>query len=222
MIYIKGIRGDKVLYGKKQQSYLTLHKRAIEKIWEMDSEEAKKYFEWYLSKIPERIEYLIKTCSEELQIPREYLDMSPESLKYIWKWFLQHIKIRKVSKISLIALRFRLINHNRDYARFKIKRAKEQMTLETEYMLLDISMYFGEMFVRNYTEIYWGYGRRSEVNSFSIITPILYGFKDELDGSLIMEPYYKIKMLALKFFDNAQKEDDLYNLYNEHLNYIPN
>lgn len=66
---------------------------------EMTNKEAKVYFQWYISKIDERIQYLqdyIKNdgCSLEL-------DFSPESLKSLWNWYIKKITIENKTEEEL-------------------------------------------------------------------------------------------------------------------------
>ncbi len=70
---------------------------------EYNLEEAQAYFDWYINKIPERIDYLSGFSGVNL-------DYSEDSLKHIWKWFLKNAVIEKTPRSVIKELRKALTN----------------------------------------------------------------------------------------------------------------
>jgi hypothetical protein len=58
--------------------------------FELSMQESKDNFDQFMRMIPERIDYLTVRCASDLRMPVQMLDMSPESLILIWRWFLQN------------------------------------------------------------------------------------------------------------------------------------
>lgn len=61
----------------------------------LTKKEGKEYFDWFISHVDERSDYLRQKVSEGLNIPIESLDFSIESLIFIWRWFLKIVELKK-------------------------------------------------------------------------------------------------------------------------------
>lgn len=83
---------------KRQKNYLSLVPPPNKPFADMSEEEAQDYFDWFISHIDERADYLRSTVSNRLGIPIENLDYSLGSMKPIWKWFLQVAEVDKFLK----------------------------------------------------------------------------------------------------------------------------
>ena len=59
----------------------------------MKPKQAKEYFEWFQSQIPERINILSEAIHEYDK--NIVLDYSEESLIKVWSWFVDLIEVRK-------------------------------------------------------------------------------------------------------------------------------
>lgn len=195
---------------KKRLTYDLLIPPLKKPFEEFSKEEAQNYFDWYIGKIPERINYL-RTYSG-LQ-----LDLSPESLITIWAWFLKNAKIEKAPKIRLYELKRQLKRVPADIANTVITENTHQLSLQAEYMVRDIAMYFGEVCVVNNEPIYWGYHTDTKKDSFAN-RPILRGFLDK-DFS----PPYKaefdaefwVRCAASSLLDGDISENELKVLYDK-------
>lgn len=152
--------------------------------------EAKQYFNWYLQVLPERIEYLISVCVAESGYSKEQLNLSPESLKLLWKWFLSAAKIEDMQGIK-------------------------QFTLQTEYIMRDIGMYLGETIVESLSGLAWGYYEEPK-SDFFVNRPVLIGFLDKQftpPFPAAFEPIHMVRVQAAKIFKSQAQESDLYSLY---------
>ena len=125
---------------------------------EMTPEEVQAHLSWYMDVLPQRIDYLSDTIAEELPCERSALDLSPESLRLVWRWFLKVGKTEEAEK---------LLHH----------RKVVKPTLQTEYILQDIGKYLGETFVRNHGCLHWGFFLNSGDHYENQV--LVLGFKDQ-------------------------------------------
>lgn len=180
---------------------------------EYSSIEAENYFNWYQSKIRERIEYLFKACSSYNKINMEEICFDKKSLIYIWKWFFSVAVIERKSKIEIRFKKFKEDFSNDDSEKFSIK---------TEYIIRDIGMYLGEMFVNNHSQIYWTYYTQPNTDFF-VNQPLLQGFEDKEFNppyKMEFEPIHMVGVIAANMFDDTQRVEDLLDLYSQWEAYI--
>ena len=176
-------------------------------IFQLNEEEAAAYFEWYMERVPERVAYVSEVCAKELHIPVERLDCSPESLLLIWKWFRRRAKTEPAI-------------HDKEDRNSKfpadIWNNKRQLTLETEYIIRDIGMYFGETFRKNVPGIYWTFYTEPR-RDFFVNHPLLKGFVDRSFGEPFhpcIEPIHYTHAQAAKILSKRSTDADLLNIYN--------
>ena len=157
----------------------------------LNSDETKKYFKWYIAKIPERLCYLSRKISEELGINESQISRFPESLVIVWKWFLSVAQTEKTVSNGL------------------------QLDMQTEYIIRDIGMYLGELFNSQYKSINWSYFETPKTDFF-VNKPVLIGFKDNSVSppfDAVFEPIHMVRVQACKILFNQQSNDDLLKLY---------
>lgn len=172
--------------------------------------EAENYFTWYKSQLIPRIEYLQKYSGVDL-------NYSVDSLNNIWEWFLEIAEIEKTPKVKIKEVRDRLKNHPKEIIEDILDEQSKQFSLETEYIIRDIAMYFGEVYVRNNSSITWGYHTDTKVDSFANM-PLLVGFEDRdfvPPFKAHFEPVFMIHGVACNLFDGDQSKEDLLVLYNK-------
>ena len=145
------------------------------------------------------------------------LDYSIDSLTDIWAWFLKIAEIEKTPRIKLRELKQELKNQPKEIAKEVLKEQGKQFSLETEYIMWDVAMYFGEVYIRNNPSISWGYHTDKKLDSFANM-PLLVGFEDR-DFSPAFKAHFEltfmIRMSACNLFDGDQKKEDLVDLYNK-------
>ena len=176
--------------------------------------QVKENFAWFIAKMPERIEYLKNRCAQDLNISVKRLDLSPESLILIWKWYLQTAKIEKTpaDQVEEMEKQWGFLGKESKFLQY------EQLTVASHMILWDIGMYLGEVFTTNYRDIItWNYfiNPKSDINARR---PILVGFyhKNPQTGNLFAMPFDPIVVIlpvSHKIIDNVQKESDLFDLY---------
>lgn len=190
---------------------------------EFSAAETASYFAWFIEQIPGRIEYMACQCSKQLGISRSKIDMEPDSLKYVWRWFLGIAEIERTPNQKLEHLIGIYSKYPYAIQEYLLRNHKEQFSLQTEYILLDIGMYMGEVFIKNNPVLYWGYFTEPRTD-FSVNKPVLLGFADSRFTPPFLtefDPIHMVGVQAANIWDNTQNENDLLNLYYKWKKLIP-
>ena len=172
--------------------------------------EAENYFIWHKSQLKPRIEYLQNYACVDL-------NYSVDSLNNIWDWFIKIAEIEKTPKIKIKELKNQLKNQPKEIIEDVLNEQSKQFSLETEYIIRDIAMYFGEVYVRNNASITWGYHTDVKLDSFANM-PLLVGFEDrdfKPPFKTHFEPVFMVRGVACNLFDGDQTKEDLSELYNK-------
>lgn len=175
--------------------------------------EAKKFFEWYIAHIPQRIDYLEKKSDCRL-------DMTFESMIPLWRWFLKCAEIENTPRRKLNELK-RLLKNN-PMKDIILEDEKTQFSLQTEYILRDIGMYVGQALVTASNTLYWDYHTDIEQDSFANI-PLVSGFFEfevEPPFPIQFEPVHMVGVAAANLFDGTQKETDIFDLCNLWMDHV--
>lgn len=183
----------------------------------MTPKQVKENFDWFISKIPERMEYFRKRCSSDMDIEVGKLDFSAESILYIWKWFLKTALVEKTPKSEVEEMKVK-------YSQFGVSWVEyERFSVVTEFILRDIGMYIGQAFVQSSELITWSYVSKPK-NLVHENAPILIGFVDNGYNPQFrpqLEPIGAVRGQALRLLTNESKEADLFNLFTRWLDFVP-
>ena len=185
--------------------------------YHMTAKQAAGNFEWFLSVIPQRMEYLKNRCALDLRIPVEKLDFSAASLIPIWRWFLKTARIEKTPKEELIKMEEGAKIFGESFINL------EQFTVATQFIMKDIGMYIGQSYVLNYPKLHWHYYTKPK-NEINAKQPIIAGFyfKDQYtEGDAIVNPMNFVDGAAANIYDKTQKETDIYDFYMQWVQWIP-
>lgn len=192
---------------------------------DMSKAEAQAYFDWYISHVDERAEYLKTKVAEKLQIPLNKLDYSLESLKLIWKWFLGVAEISRISKKEIQHLKKSLKDYPQSFIDSMIGDSHEGLSIFTQFVLRDIGMYVGKVFTTNYPSIKWTF-KTTPKNYISVNEPLLVGFVDS--NPSYPKPFYPdlepigfAEGCAVKLISKTEHENDLYDICNKWIQWIP-
>ena len=150
--------------------------------FELTPKQAKEYFLWYTSEIPNRIALLWEYIKQE-RPEAEPFDYSPESLIPLWEWY--ETKIEQVPMTAKeIESRVRMFPK---YLESEIQKNTKKFTDETLSLALDISIYLGEVVVKNHPHLRWNYRTRPK-REISVYRPVIDGlnYKMTLDSSRIV------------------------------------
>ena len=210
---------------KRTTEYEPLIIQADKPFQEMTKKEADAYYEWFLSKIDERSDYLRGIVSEALNVRIEQLDFTLDSTLLIWKWFLKEAKLAKTPESELDKIRKGLLGQPQSFIDHMVEMARVELSIRTEYILRDIGMYIGKMFVSNYESLKWTI-RYKPKSYIYVNVPIIVGFVDDKPGypkpfHPDLEPIDLARTPAMKIFDGTQKENDLYERCREWMSIIP-
>lgn len=170
--------------------------------FELTPKQAKEYFLWYKSEIPNRIALLWEYMKQE-RPEMEPFDYSPESLIPLWEWY--ETKIEQVPMTAKeIESRVRIFPK---YLESEIRKNTKKFTDKTLSLALDISIYLGEVVVKNYPHLRWNYRTRPK-REFSVYRPVIDGLNDKMT----FEPSQVLFVLMLKS-TKEQNRNRLYDLY---------
>ena len=171
--------------------------------FELTAKQAKQYFEWYMDEISHRITLLWNCMHQDCPEIKEF-DYSPESLIPVWEWY--KTKIKQIPKTQK--------EIEEDVSKFpkwiesEIRKESMKYATETLSFALDISIYLGEIVVRNYSHLQWGYRTRPK-NEFSANRPVILG----LNGKRKYFNPSRITFVLMAKFGEGNQADSLYNLY---------
>lgn len=192
---------------------------------ELNKAEAKAYFDWFISHVDERSEYIRQKVSEGLNIPIEVLDFSIESLIIIWRWFLKIVELEKTPRSVLNEIRRELEANGepKEFIEDIVREHSVELSVFSRYVIRDIGMYVGKMFVTNFQTLRWDYHTDTKKDSFANM-PQIFGFVDTTYNPPFeeqFEPIHYTEMQASNLFDNSQNEKDLYNICMRWVQSIP-
>ena len=177
--------------------------------YSMSPKQAKENFEWFISKIPERVEYLSNRIAEDVKIPVSELDLSPDSLKTVWRWFLKTARIEKTPKEQVAEMEMQWGHLGEHWIE------REKLTVATQFIVRDIGMYFGETFTKNHSNVTWDYFTKPK-NHVNAKKPLLYGFYSKTSNppfSTPIDPILLIEQRACRIMSKSQREADLLELF---------
>lgn len=175
--------------------------------FEMNKKEAKEYFEWFIGNIPARIEQL-KNTYEGLGGKSYDLDFSVNSLRDLWEWYIKNVEIIDKSEEEILKEKEELPEW--------LKKDVLTIKISTTWLAvaIDISMYLGEVLVRNNDKLEWGFVTKPKKVSH-VNKPVIIGFKnDEMDVA------WSLYIQTSKLLDGKNEKNALINLCNVWLEYL--
>lgn len=195
---------------KKDIDYNILVPPILKPFEQFTKKEVSEYFSWYKKQINKRIEYLQSVSNVNL-------NYSSESLVNIWEWFLKRAETEKTPKSKLAEIKKELKGQPKEITEAILFENQEQFSLETEYIIYDIAMYFGEVCIHNNQSLSWGYHTDVTRDSFAN-RPLLVGFEDR-DYNPPFKAHFDLNFIvrgiACNIFDGDQDKKDLLNIYDK-------
>lgn len=168
---------------------------------DMKKKQAEQYFVWYIDTIEQRIQNLEKYIN--LTGTRMVLDKTPNSLIELWDWFSNHIEVCTKDEQELMlesAMR-------PDWIKAHIMSDRRKLSLNTIMIAVDISAYFGEVFIKNNPNIYWGYLSKPK-KLHGVNRPRLLGFV----GDMSVYVYGRVEVCIWKTIETVDNMH-LFNMY---------
>lgn len=183
----------------------------------MTPKQAEENFNWFMSIIPERINYFQNRCSNDLGISMDALNFSAESLLPVWRWFLKTAKMEKTPQEELDKMKEGAKIFGESFINW------EQFTVTTKLIMRDIGIYVGQCFILNYSNLSWSYKTKPKT-SVTVNQPIIAGFRAAYMGNVgdvFFAPFHMTEVQAANLYDNTQTEADLYNIFMKWVALIP-
>ncbi len=119
---------------------------------EMSKKELRGYFDWYQSVMPQRIQELTNFVRSTPGFTEWASDYSPESLKPLGEWMVIKVEQRERTPDEI-----RKIQESQGArgVQFPIGVPHWELTNRTFSIALDVGMYVGETFRKNYASVHW-------------------------------------------------------------------
>ena len=82
---------------------------------------------------------------------RQLVDFSMESLVYVWRWFLQVAELQKTPEevFKNIRRELEMSGAPGEFIEDEIRERSRELSIFSRYVIRDIGMYVGKMFVTN-------------------------------------------------------------------------
>ncbi|MBI5536841.1 MAG: hypothetical protein HY898_29235, partial [Deltaproteobacteria bacterium] len=136
------------------------------KFWEMSEPELRKYYQWFMKALPERIKVLESAVQETEQYSLWSANETPDSLSSLGEWFTQNVEVRPRTQEEMW-----MLNERQPYT---IEVAPVQLTDRTLSLSIDVGMYFSQVLLRNVSGTFWEQPMDSK--SIDYGQPVLNGF----------------------------------------------
>lgn len=131
------------------------------------------------------------------------MDKTPDSLIGLWNWFAKQIEVCVKTEEELELE----IKKRPEWMKENIVKDRRKLSINTIVLAYDISVYFGEVLIKNNTHIYWGYLSKPR-KLYGVNRPRLLGFA----GDMSVYPYGRVEMCIWKTIENFDNMH-LYNMY---------
>ncbi len=209
-----------------QQNYEPLPLPIDKPFEKLSKQEAKRYFDWFISHVDERSDYVRSNVAEFLDLSLNALDFSMESIIPVWKWFLQAAEIQPTPKLRLNQLRNALVARHKpeQFIDYIVEANNKELSLLSLYMIRDIGMYTGKSFLMNYPVLKWGYHTDTKKDSFANI-PQIFGFVNYSYNppfEMQFDPIHYAEMAAGNLLVGSATENDLYDFCMRWVKWVPN
>lgn len=168
---------------------------------EMNKKQVVQYFEWFMETKAERLRYLEEYIHNKGGTVA--FDYSPESLIDLWVWFKDKIVWEEKTEEEIEEE----LRRTPERFRHHVTENTKKLSLQTTYIGVDISVYFGECFIKNNPTIHWGYVTKPK-KFVDVNRPSLVGFKG--NGSIF--PYRLVSVCILKCSE-AWSDEKLFETY---------
>lgn len=162
--------------------------------------ELRRYFDWFVGTIPERIAELTKEVREISEFKDWEPDFSPSSLDALGLWFAKQVGTRERTEAELQKIRDQ-------GPQFGIE-SKSELTNRTFSLAMDIGMYFGQLMLTNHPSLRWDQ-RNSNKRFAHYGQPVLVGF----EGGVPLNPVHIAVTLAYGLAKKRKSGQRLRELY---------
>ncbi|GGG09031.1 hypothetical protein [Paenibacillus aceti] len=176
----------------------------------MSKREADHFFMWFLENRKNRIQVLVDYYESTGGGSPKDLDLTTKSLNLLWNWFVPRIvQIKKTSE--------ELAEENEQlpwWIKTECSENEYKLSKETEIMIMDIGLYFGEVLIQQFVQLKWGIIYKPR-NFVDVNRPIIVGF----NKNMTLNPVRVVNTCTYKAAKGIQS-NDLYSLYQIWAEYV--
>lgn len=170
-------------------------------------DQLKLYGEWFKLNKTERLNILFESVRSTRGFENWQADFSPDSLKQIGLWLKQNVKSEKLSDEAYKAKRKSVPEY--------IKINDWDLTNETYSKLIDVGIYLGETFIKNYKHLKWEQYFSKIKDDSNQGHMVIKGF-----DKLALNPLRALYIIGLSIVNKKSDKNDLYELYKTWESYL--
>ncbi|TPG35400.1 hypothetical protein [Flavobacterium pectinovorum] len=162
-------------------------------------DELKTYNAWFNDNKSKRIVFLIDLVKSTKGFESWNPNFSSESLKELGLWLVQNVEIEKISVEEY--------NKKRNEVPSHIDIKEWDLTIKTRSILVDIGIYFGEVFIKEYPNLKWEQyfsKRKKDLNHGHVIIKL---------KILELNPIWLLYIIGMGIIDKSKDENCLYDLF---------
>ncbi|HYD34966.1 MAG TPA: hypothetical protein VD999_02770 [Vitreimonas sp.] len=171
-------------------------------------EEGKEFYKWFLDVKEERLKTLEGVVKSTEGYEKWEADFTPQSLDILGKWFKQVAEKRARTPEEIEIERSKLRPPFLD-----LKINDWTLSSKTVSLCFDIGVYFGEVFVRNFSELKWNLLQKNKFIGNN--EPMIEGF-----GKVYFSPTHMMKIQAYKILEKRDDAANFTKLYNTWIKHI--
>ncbi len=136
-------------------SYQVIHPPFTLDFYKMSRKELTDYYTWFMLMLPERVKELAKAVELTPGFKTWRPDRTPESLAPLGEWFAGQVETRPRTKDEIQAIDEKLNGGFPNKIDTSGEEFKTELTIKTFSLAVDIGMYFGRVFLKNYPSLRW-------------------------------------------------------------------
>ncbi|RKR09278.1 hypothetical protein C8C83_0899 [Flavobacterium sp. 90] len=170
-------------------------------------EELKLYEIWFKENKDDRINHLIELVKTTPSFEDWNADFTPNSLNELGRWFYQNVETLKLTEEEYFNKRSQIPNY--------IEIEDWDLSIKTRSLIVDIGLYFGEVFIHTHKELVWKQyfsKNKKDMNNGHMVIPKF--------GKLELNPILVIMGTAWGLARKKYDDKRLYDLYKIWENYL--
>ena len=179
--------------------YSIIHPPFTLSLREMPEREFRRYYQWFMDVLPERITVLASAIKETSGFESWLPDYTPASLDTLGQWFSSQIETRSRTQKEIQKIE--------ECFGFPIDVATEELTERTLSLAMDIGMYLSQVFLKNNPSLKWSQPLDDKKFVF-YGQPVLTGF-----GKVELNPVDVMVVLARGLADQTKTGNQLRELF---------
>lgn len=176
---------------------------------DMDAKQARAYYEWFLQVIPHRLEEL-RHCLEANGGAGIPLDFTFESFALLSAWFGTKVGRRPLTAAELAQERAAMPEW------LESEISQDTLTEETLSLCMDVGIYLGETFRRQYPKLKWERVTKPKRHAY-LNQPVIANFSK----NMTLKPFWICNIMAQKItLNGSDPQEELCSAINVWRNYV--